>query len=85
MEKSTKSQILREEYPFNLLKAMEAEKTHFQYSVEEITDDKLEGLEYALTELTEREGQILFFRYQDKAPEHSQYFPQSLLLRFLRP
>ena len=66
MEKSVKTQILREEYPLNLLKAMEAEKTHFQFSVEEITDDKLEGLDYALSELTERERQILFLRYQER-------------------
>ena len=58
MEKSIKTQILREDYPLNLFKAIEAEKTQFQFSIEEITADKLEGLEYALTELTERERQI---------------------------
>ena len=66
MEKSIKTQILREDYPLNLFKAIEAEKTQFQFSIEEITADKLEGLEYALTELTEREMQILFLRYQER-------------------
>ena len=57
MEKSQKTKILREEYPLNLMKAMEAAKNHFEFIADTPTEDQLEGLEYALTQLTERERQ----------------------------
>ena len=66
MEKSQKTKILREEYPLNLMKAMEAAKTHFEFIADTPTKDQIEGLEYALTQLTERERQILFLRYQER-------------------
>lgn len=66
MEKSQKTKILREEYPLNLMKAMEAAKNHFEFIADTPTEDQLEGLEYALTQLTERERQILFLRYQER-------------------
>ena len=66
MEKSIKTIILREEYPLNLLKAMEAAKTHFEYVAAIPTEDQREGLEYALSQLTERERQILCLRYQER-------------------
>ena len=65
MEKISKSQILREEYPLNLLKAMEAAKTLFEFVVDTPTEDQIKGLEYALSKLTERERQILHLRYQE--------------------
>ena len=66
MEKSTKTTILREEYPLNLLKAMEAAKTHFEFVADIPTEDQIKGLEYALSQLTERERQILQLRYQER-------------------
>ena len=66
MEKVAKTEILRYYYPLNLLKAIEAKKTQFEIIVDTITEDQKEGLEYALSQLTERERQILRMRYQER-------------------
>lgn len=57
---------LRDEYPINLLKTIAAEQTRFEFNADELTDDKLDGLNYIISSLTEREKQILQLRYQER-------------------
>ena len=66
MEKTRKTEILRYDYPLNLLKAIEDVKSRFEFMVDTVTEDQIVGLEYALSQLTERERQILSMRYQER-------------------
>ena len=56
---------LRDEYPINLLKTIASEQTRFEFNADEITEDKLDGLNHIISSLTEREQQILQLRYQE--------------------
>ena len=57
---------LRDEYPINLLKTIASEQTRFEFNADEITEDKLDGLNHIISSLTEREQQILQLRYQER-------------------
>lgn len=59
-----KDSTFREEYPYNLLIAI---KGHADRAIpENLSDDHLAGLNYALSTLDERERSILLQRYRDK-------------------
>jgi len=62
-----KTKCLKEPYPKNLLLTIQVTSVHeFELQTDNITDDMLAGLEYAISTLTEREKTILRMRYQER-------------------
>ena len=62
-----KSKSLKEPYPKNLLLTIQVTSVHeFELPIDNVTDDMLAGLEYAISTLSERERTILRMRYQER-------------------
>ena len=67
MEGKTKREIIKDEYPLNLLRAA-AEEHNDKYGIplDNITEDIIDGLEHILSSLPEREREILRLRYEER-------------------
>lgn len=61
-----RNQYLTGEYPYNLLTTIACESVWETNLPEQFSEDHLAGLEYAISQLTEREQEIIKHRYKDK-------------------
>ena len=67
-EAAYKRSVIGEEYPRNLLLIVEYEvkERNIDFKVGELSEDILDGVEYAIDMLPERDGKVLRMRYKDK-------------------
>ena len=66
LKPKTRNQYKIGEYPYNLLSTIVNESVWETNLPDEFTDDHLDGLEYAITQLNIREQEIIKQRYMEK-------------------